>query len=137
MGSLRWWMRIIGVFYLVQATIAAIVRLPIRVLAPAGTLETARGADPVARLLVDTWILFGLEIAVVGGALILGSRAPERARPLVWLVLALELFRGIAHDLHMIGRGYDPPPFIVWVVIHLVIITTGYWALRSSRVVTA
>jgi hypothetical protein len=136
-GSLRWWMRITGVFYLVQATIAAIVRLPIRVLAPAGTLEAAGGTDPVARLLVDTWILFGLEIAVVGGALILGSWAPERARPLVWLVLASELFRGIAHDLHMIGRGYDPPPFIVWVVIHLVIIMTGYWALRSSRVVTA
>ena len=137
MGSLRWWMRITGVFYLVQATIAAIVRLPIRVLAPAGTLEAASGADAVARLLVDTWLLFGLEIAVVGGALILGSRAPERARPLVWLVLALELFRGIVHDLHMIGRGYDPPPFIVWVVIHLVIIATGYWALQRSRVVTA
>jgi len=137
MGSLHWWMRITGVFYLVQATIAAIVRLPVRVLAPAGTLEAADGADPVARLLVDTWILFGLEIAVVGGALIFWSRAPEQARPLVWLVLALELFRGIAHDLHMIGRGYDPPPFIVWVVIHLVIIATGYWALQRSRVVTA
>jgi hypothetical protein len=130
-------MRIVGVFYLVQATIAAIVRLPVRVLAPAGTLEAAAGADPVARLLVDTWILFGLEIAVVGGALLIASRAPERAIPLVWLVLALELFRGIVHDLHMIGRGYDPAPFVIWVVIHLVIIGTGYWSLRRVRVVPA
>jgi hypothetical protein len=137
MGGLRWWMRIVGVFYLVQATIAAIVRLPIRVLAPAGTLEAAGGTDPVARLLVDTWILFGLEIAVVGGALLFASRSPERARPLAWLVLALELFRGIAHDLHMIGRGYDPPPFIIWVVIHLVIIATGYVALRRTHLVPA
>ncbi len=50
-------------------------------------------------------LLFGLDIAVVGGALLYWSREPEHARPLVWLAIALELVRGTGFDLYYATRG--------------------------------
>jgi hypothetical protein len=48
-------------------------------------------------------------------------------------VLALELVRGIGSDLfYMIGRGYDPIPQVVWIVVHTVFIVTGWMALRTG-----
>ena len=35
---LKWWMRIVGVFYLLLFVAAAVIRLPIQILGPEGTL---------------------------------------------------------------------------------------------------
>jgi hypothetical protein len=126
-------MRLVGILYLFMFVVAGIVRVPIRVMAPAGTLAEASAGNPVARLLVDTWVTLGLEFCGVGLALLVASRAPERATALIWAVLGIELVRGIGTDVYMIARGYDPTPHVVWIVIHAVVIATGWRALSSLR----
>ena len=133
MQRLRWWMRVAGTLYVVQAVIAAIVFVPIQVLGPPGALDAAAAGDRTAKLLVDTWVLFGLEVGTVGAALLAASRAPERASALVWTVLGLELFRGIGHDVYMLARGYEATGLVIWIVIHTVLIGTGLLALRRAR----
>ena len=66
---------------------------------------------------------------------------PSPFSVLVWTIIAIELARGIANDVYMIARGYDVTVFIVWSVIHtLVILTellalgrTGFFAKGSDR----
>ena len=133
MQQLRWWMRATGTLYLLQAVIAAILFMPIRVLAPPNALGAAAAGDPTASLLVDTWVLFGLEVGTVGVILLLASRTPERAGPIVLAVLAIELVRGIGHDIYMLVRGYEPTAFVIWIVVHCVVIGAGVLAFRQSR----
>ena len=133
MRRLQWWLRVAGTMYVLQAVIAAIVFVPIRVLGPPGALASAVAGDQTARLLVDTWVLFGLEVGAVGVALLAAARNPERARALVWAVLGLELFRGIGHDVYMLVRGYEATGLVIWIVIHTTLIGTGLTALRRSQ----
>lgn len=131
--ALRLWMRAVGSLYLVMAAVAAIVKLPIRVLGPPGALDHAAAGEPTARLLVDTWVTLGLEFAVVGGALWIASRAPQRAGALVWTVLGLELVRGIGTDAYMIAMGHAAGPHAVWIAIHAVVLATGVAASYGAE----
>ena len=77
--------------------------------------------------------LFGIEIGVIGVALLLASRNPLRYLFLVWIVLALELLRGIAHDMYIVARGYAPVGFYVgFAIVHIVIIATGFAFARQA-----
>jgi hypothetical protein len=132
MQTLRWWLRIVGVFYVLQFVLNAIVHAPISTVGPKDALALASAGDPLARFLVDTWVTFGLEIGAIGVALVVASRTPEQGRLLVWAIIAIELARGIANDVYMIARGYDVTVFIIWIVIHSVVILTGLRALGRT-----
>ncbi|MBI2705155.1 MAG: BphX family protein [Actinobacteria bacterium] len=133
MNRLVWWMRIVGVFYVLQFVMMAIVRAPIRTFGPAGALDLADAGDPVATFLVYTWFTFGTEVAAVGIALLIASLYPEQARGVVWTVLGIETLRGIANDLYFIARGFQVGGYLIWIAIHTVVIVTGLLALRASR----
>lgn len=130
---LVWWLRVVGVFYLFLFVMIVFVRLPLQTFAPEGTLALAASGDPIARYLVDTWVMFGLEVGVIGVALLVASRNVAQARLLVWTVMGIELVRGIVDDIYMIARGYEPGGFIAWIMIHSIIIVTGYLALKTAR----
>jgi len=132
MTKLKWWMRVVGAFYLLQFVMMAFVRAPIRALGPEGALALASSGDPLARFLVDTWIAFGLEVGVIGTALLIASRTPGQARALVWTVIGIELVKGPAYDIYMIARGYELTAFVIWIVIHTVIIASGIYSLRKA-----
>ena len=70
MQTLRWWLRIVGVFYVLQFVPNAIVHAPISTVGPKDALALASAGDPLARFLVDTWVTFGLEIGAIGVALV-------------------------------------------------------------------
>ena len=131
MNKHTWWLRIVGGFYLLQFVMMAFVRAPIRTFGPEGALARADAGDPTASFLVDTWFIFGLEVAAVGVALLLASRRSELALGVTWTVLAIELFRGILADITMIARGIEVPGYLVWIVIHSVVIVTGLRALQG------
>ena len=133
MNALVWWMRIVGGFYLLQFFMTAIVRAPIQAMAPEGTLAAEAAGDPLARFLVDTWIGFGLESAAIGIGLLVASRLPTLAAPLVWTVIVIEVAKGIIFDVYMITRGHEVFAFVVWIIIHSVIIGTGWRALRKAN----
>jgi hypothetical protein len=129
--KLKWWLRVVGAVYVLNGIMMAVVRAPIRSVGPEGTLDAAAAGDPTARFLVDTWVGFGVEVAVIGVVLVLASATPSLARVLVWLVIGIELTRGIAYDLYMLTRDYEPSVYVPWLVVHAVIIVTGALVLRD------
>jgi len=90
-------------------------------------------SSAAAQALVDTWFLFGLEMGVVGAALIYFSRSPVRHLALVWTVIVLEVVRGVLDDLYLIARGNDAVFYSGFAVVHLVIIGTGIAFARGAR----
>ena len=132
MRALKWWLRIVGGVYVMlglgflPALNAA--RLP-RLLpgfdAPVGGVAF--------RALLDYTLMFGLDLVVIGAFLLVAARAPQRAVPVVWLVLALELVRGICDDVYMLAQGYSPHIYVGFIVLHAVIIVTGLVSLRRLR----
>ena len=133
MNKLTRWMRVVGVFYVLQFVAMAVVRAPIRTFGPDGALEQADAGEPVASFLVDTWLIFGLEVLAVGVCLLIASRRQAWAAGVVWTVLAIEASRGILADSIMIARGIEVAGYLVWVAIHATVIVTGLRAIRAAR----
>ena len=132
MRALKWWFRIVGAVYVVlglgflPALNAA--RLP-------GLLPSfdAPVGGVAFRALLDYTLMFGLDLVVIGAFLLVAARAPQRAVPVVCLVLALELVRGIFDDVYMLAQGYPPQIYVGFIVLHVVIIVTGLVGLRRLR----
>ena len=124
------WMRIVGAFYVLLFVMCAIVKAPIHSEGPGGVLALADAGDAVARFVVDTWVTFGLYLGAAGVALLLASRAAERARALVGMIVALEL-AGIAADVYKLARGSAPTVPLTWVAIHTIVILTGWLAVHG------
>ena len=127
------WMQIVGAFYVVQFVMMAVVQAPIRTFGPPGALSKADAGDSLARFVVDTWTIFGLEVGAVGVMLLIATRRTELAAGAIWTVLAIEVGRGLIADTYMIARGINVGGYLVWIVIHSVVIVTGLAALRASR----
>jgi len=77
--------------------------------------------------------MFGLDMIVVGGFLLYASRDPLKHLWLVWLIVALEIVRGILDDLYMIAVGYSAPFMVGFIVLHLIIIATGVSFARQAQ----
>jgi hypothetical protein len=130
-NALKWWMRAVGSLYVLLFVACAILRIPIKEEGPPGTLTRAASGDPIARFVVDTWVTLGLEFGAVGVALLVASRTAARAQLLVWAVLGMEC-AGIIADVYKIARGYTSPAPRVWMIIHLLLIAAGLFALRRA-----
>ena len=133
MTKLKLWLRVVGVFYLLQFVMNVFVLAPIRAMGPKGALDQAAAGDPLARFLVDTWVIFGLEVGAIGVGLLLAARQVEQSKVLVWTIIAIELARGIIADIYMISRGNDLTVSAIWIFIHSVVIITGLLVLRGVR----
>ena len=132
MIPLVWWLRAVGLLYLIHFVAMVFARAPIRTLGPKDALAQAAAGAPIARFLVDTWVIFGLENLALGVALLIASGAPQRAVLLAWAVVGIELTRGIVADLYMIARGNNRNASLAWIAIHAAVIVTGVLALRSA-----
>jgi len=64
--------------------------------------------------------------------IVIATGIPEQAKVLVWAIIGIELARGVADDVYMITQGYDPTVYMIWIVIHTVVIVTGLLSLRSA-----
>ena len=129
---LQRWMRIVGGFYVLLGLFNTPPVIVARFPAQYPDLGVAVDSMP-AQALVDVWFMFGLEVAVIGVALLIAARNPARHLALVWTVLALEVIRGIADDLYLLVRGYEVAPYVIWIVVHTAIVGTGLWALRRAQ----
>ena len=133
MIMLAWWMRVVGALYLFMAFVAIVPRIPIRVEGPAGIMAQVAAGDPTARFVVDTWVMFGLYVGMIGVALLVASHASEQARALAWTVLGLELVGGIGIDIYKLARGYRRAAPLAWIVVHSAVIATGLLCLRQPQ----
>ncbi len=130
MKKLTWWFRITGIAYL----ILGLSWVPAF---SAGTFDqkipnfdAATGGTAYTGFL--DWMLgFGLDLLAVGAMLIFASWRRGWFTPLLWLVVLLELTRGIADDVYMIVRGYPVGSNLGFIALHAAIIVTGviFWSL--------
>lgn len=134
MTKLKWWMRIVGVFYLISGIgfIPFLNEMRIELFLPIrGGQETIE-----YKALIDWMFVFGLDLIVIGGMLIYASRNPLRNIILAQTVIALELIRGVLDDIYYISRGYAGASFYIgFIVVHLIIITTGiiFWKRAEAE----
>lgn len=132
MRALKWWLRIVGVVYVALGLgfLPALNAARLPRLLPGFDAPVGRVAF---RALLDYTLMFGLDLVVIGAFLLVAARSPQRAAPVVWLVLALELVRGIFDDVYMLAQGYSPPIYVGFIVLHVAIIVTGLVSLRRLR----
>ena len=132
MNGLKWWMRVVGALYLLLFVLVALLKLPIKAEGPPGVLERAASGDPTAMFVVDTWVTLGIWYGVLGIAVLVASRIPDKARALVWTIIGWEA-GGIVIDIYKVARGYDLAAPITWMFIHAFIIAVGVSMLRRAQ----
>ncbi len=132
MKQLTWYFRIVGAIYVLLG-VGFVPALNARRLPMMLPDFDARVRGTAYRALLDFSFMFGLDMIVVGAYLLYASRRVEEHLTLVWLVVALEIVRGILDDLYMIGRGYAPEPMIGFIVLHLLVIVPGVVLARRLR----
>ncbi len=135
MNKLKWWFRIVGVFYLL------ITLMNVYFLFLGGgiqmftdSLPAPMNADPLAgQAFADAWLVFVFELGVLGAMALVASRDPAKNRVMAWVIIWAEVFRGILADAIWIMRGYDAGTYIVFIAIHLAIVLTGVVFLRQAK----
>jgi hypothetical protein len=130
--ALTWWFRIVGAFF-VLGGVAFLPPLTARRLPSLAPGFEASPGSVAHDAFLDYIIMVGFDGIVVGLFLLYASREPLRYLPLVWLVVWLELARGILDDIYMIARGYSPGIFIAFIGVHAIVIATGLLALRRAK----
>ena len=134
MNKLKWWFRIVGVFYLLLTLMNTFFLFFSDGQMFADTLPAPLNAEPLAvRAFMDAWLVFILELGVLGVMALVASRNPIQNKIMAWVIIWAEVFRGVLGDVIWIVRGYSASSYIVFIVIHLVIIITGVLFLKSAQ----
>lgn len=130
MKKLQWWLRGVGIFYLF---LTAVNLYAIFINTQFLKLDIPFPVDDAGfRITLDFWLTFILDLLVVGAFLLWASREPLKHINLVWLVIWLELIRGVADDFYLIARGYDAGFYTGFTVVHIIIIATGIIFARQA-----
>lgn len=134
MGALKWWLRIVGVLYVLEGgalTARALLDRAGFAAMWASTEASAldelaiRGAQIAGLPTVMTWALLGVLMLVY-------SRMPEKARVLVIAVALWELLVWIPSDIVGSFNGFTMPRTVALVAIHAVIGISGLLLLRRA-----
>jgi len=134
MGALKWWLRIVGVLYVLEGGLLTARALLDRAgfaamwaSAEASALDelAIRGAQIAGLPTVMTWALLGVLMLVF-------SRMPEKARVLVITVALWELLVWIPSDIVGSFNGFTVPRTVSLVAVHAVIGITGLLLLRRA-----
>jgi hypothetical protein len=139
MKSVKWWLRIIGVLYLVEGVGLSLAALfdpdafaELWASAPAGTLDevAVRGIGIAGLPGVLTWVL-------LGAMMLIFSRFPARASVLVITVVAWELLVWLPVDLVALFNGFAVSRALTLSTIHVAIGVSGILLLRQHTRETA
>jgi hypothetical protein len=137
--ALRRWMQVVGVVYVLMG-----LRLLPWINGPmieAGLNDVAApGLDLTVNAFfldfaLDWMAILGLDLLVLGGALLFAVRNPLAHRIVAHVVIWQEALRGVAVDLWMTTRPYANATFyLAFAAFHVVVIVTGIRALRKASV---
>jgi len=130
MAKLKWWLIIVGGFYLLLAWSS----LWVLFINPMvfGTMFPFASDNVSIRAFSDAWLIFVLEMGVLGVIMLYASRNPVHNRILVWTVAILELIRGAGGDLLWMMRGWPTVNYIPFMMVHLIIGITGLLFMRQQ-----
>ena len=126
----KWWLRLVGGFYL----LLALTSLWVLFVNPQmfGAMFPFSAEALSIRAFSDAWLIFVLEMAVLGVIMLYASREPARHGILVMTVAVLELIRGAGGDLLWMSRGWPAANYIPFMIVHLIIAVTGIFFLRQE-----
>ena len=130
MTKTKWWLRIVGVFYLVLVLSSCWV-LFINPHLFGAMFPFAEDTSSI-RAFSDAWLIFVLELGVLGAIMLYASREPARNSVLVMTVSILELIRGAGGDLLWMSRGWPTANYIPFMIVHLIIAGTGFYFLKQE-----
>jgi hypothetical protein len=131
----KWWLRIVGVFYLLLA-FGSVWALFVNPHIFGAMFPFA--ADPLSiRAFSDAWLIFVLEMAVLGSVMLYASREPARNGILVLTVAILECIRGAGGDFLWMIRGWPTANYIPFMIVHLIIAVTGIYFLQKESAKTS
>jgi len=132
MKKLKWWFRSVGVFYLLL-TVVNLYGIFINKGFLRQNIPFPVG-DAGFGVALNFWFTFVLDLLVMGGFMLWASRKPLKHLNLVWLIIFLEIIRGIVDDLYMIGKGYYAGFYAGFITAHVIIIITGFIFLRQRAI---
>lgn len=134
MNKLKWWMRIVGGLYLLLF-VGTLPPISMPTQSRIGQYPgLAELTNTIAfELLVETWFMFGLELAVIGVMLLYAAREPLKNLILAQTVIGLELVRGVVDDLWLIATGHPAGLLIGFLVLHALIIVPGVIFIRQAK----
>ena len=130
MTKTRWWLRVVGGFYLllVLGSFWVLFFNP-RLF---GNMFPYSADETAIRAFSDAWLIFVLEMLVLGIIMLYASRQPEQHRTLVLTIAILELVRGAGGDLLWMTRGFPTANYIPFMIVHVIIAGTGIWFWRQE-----
>lgn len=126
----KWWLRTVGAFYLLLAAGS----LWVLFVNPQifGTMFPFSDDELSVRAFSDAWLIFTLEMAVLGGVMLYAAREPAEKRILVLTIAILELIRGAGGDFLWMMRGWPTVNYIPFMIVHLIIAVTGLYFVRQE-----
>src|SRR5512134_505123 len=135
MTKTKWWLRVVGVFYL----LLVVGSFRVMLINPRlfGDMFPYSTNEIAVRAFADAWLIFALEMLVLGSIMLYASRQPERNGTLVVTIAILELIRGAGGDLLWMMRGWPTANYIPFMIVHLVIAFTGIYFLRQESAKTS
>lgn len=124
------WLRLVGGFYL----LLALTSLRVLSVDPQmfGAMNPFAADASALRAFADAWLIFVLEMGVLGAIMLYYARDSAHNRILVLTVSILELIRGAGGDLLWISRGWPTTNYIPFMIVHLIIAGTGLFFLRQE-----
>lgn len=99
-----------------------------------GRLVASASGDGTIRI---AWLIFALEMLVLGIIMLYAAREPARNEILVLTVAILELVRGAGGDFLWMTRGWPTANYIPFMIVHLIIAFTGIYFLRQESAKTS
>ena len=130
MNKLKWWLRIVGAWYLLFGMMDVYALFdPELVASYYGTITE----ELAIRVLAETTLLVGLGMTVLGVMMFVAARDPGRARFFILTVAMLELFQFVLYDVVVLQSGSLPASIVIPIlVIHLIFGVTGIIFLRQT-----
>ena|ERR1700752_431788 len=130
MTKITWWLRVVGGFYL----ILALTSLRVLFFDPQmfGAMNPFAADALALKAFSDAWLIFVLEMGVLGAIMLYYARESAHNRILVLTVSILELIRGAGGDLLWMFRGWPLANYIPFLILHLIISGTGFLFLRQE-----
>jgi BphX-like len=130
MTKIKWWLRVVGGFYLLLA-LGSLWSLFINPHIFGSMFPYSADALSI-RAFSDAWLIFVLEMVVLGGIMLYAAREPAHNGILVLTVAILEFIRGAGGDLLWMTRGWPTANYIPFMIVHLIIAVTGLYFLRQE-----
>jgi len=97
-----------------------------------GTMNPFAGNAIALKAFSDAWLIFVLEMGVLGIIMLYYARDSSHNKILVLTVSILELIRGAGGDLLWMLRGWPTTNYIPFLILHLIIAGTGFLFLRQE-----